>query len=227
MFLFIPVGMFVSLLLYQPLTRLFSRLPLPGIVPRGMVLDELESDLKLVLSGCVAMPISQLWFAWSSGPETHWIVPALAGVLFGYSVTVIFMAFLAYLSNIYTIYASSGAAANTFFRSLIAATFPVITHNILDATGTKWGVSIFAFLSLGLFPIPLIFIRYGKQLRARSRYAQEAHEVIMRMGEYDYGGGMELGTLCLAPQPVAGYMKQTSIEFTSSTITASTVQPPE
>jgi len=88
-------------------------------------------------------------------------------------------------------------------------------------------VSIFAFLSLGLFPIPLIFIRYGKQLRARSRYAQEAHEVIMRMGEYDYGGGIELGTLYLAKKPVAGYMKQTSIEFTSSNITVSTVQPPE
>ena len=48
-------------------------------------------------------------------------------------------------------------------------------------------VSIFGFLSLGLFPIPLIFIRYGKQLRARSRYVQEAHKVIMRMGKYNYG----------------------------------------
>jgi hypothetical protein len=54
-------------------------------------------------------------------------------------------------------------------------------------------VSIFAFLSLGLFPIPLIFIRYGKQLRARSRYAQEAHKVIMRMGEYNHTEGIEQG----------------------------------
>ena len=55
-------------------------------------------------------------------------------------------------------------------------------------------VSIFAFLSLGLFPIPLIFIRYGKQLRARSRYAQEAHKVIMRMGEYSYGDVIDQGS---------------------------------
>ena len=54
MFLFIPFGMFIALVLYQPLTELFSRLPLPGIVPRGMVLDELESDLKLVLTGWYA-----------------------------------------------------------------------------------------------------------------------------------------------------------------------------
>jgi len=55
-------------------------------------------------------------------------------------------------------------------------------------------VSIFAFLSLGLFPIPLIFIRYGKQLRARSGYAQEAHKVIMRMGEYSYGEDIDQGS---------------------------------
>ena len=86
-------------------------------------------------------------------------------------------------------------------------------------------VSIFAFLSIGLFPIPMIFIRYGKQLRARSRYAQEAHEVIMRMGEYDYGGGIVPGTLYLAKKPVAEVTEQTSLECTSSTV--STVQPPK
>ena len=55
-------------------------------------------------------------------------------------------------------------------------------------------VSIFAFLSLGLIPIPLIFIRYGKQLRAHSRYAQEAHRVIMRMGEYNYAEDINQGS---------------------------------
>jgi hypothetical protein len=55
-------------------------------------------------------------------------------------------------------------------------------------------VSIFGFLSLGLIPIPLIFIRHGKQLRARSRYAQEARVVIMRMGEYNYNGSTEAGS---------------------------------
>ena len=50
-------------------------------------------------------------------------------------------------------------------------------------------MSLFGFLSLGLTPIPLLFIRYGKQLRARSRYAQEAQDIIMRMGEYNYPDG--------------------------------------
>lgn len=69
-------------------------------------------------------------------------------------------------------------------------------------------VSTFAFLSLGLFPIPLIFIRYGKQLRARSRYAQEAREVIMRMGEYNHRGNIELEALHLIKNQVAEEAEQ-------------------
>jgi hypothetical protein len=56
-------------------------------------------------------------------------------------------------------------------------------------------VSIFGFLSLGLIPIPLIFIRYGKQLRARSRYAKEAQDIIMRMRECNYADGERATTI--------------------------------
>lgn len=40
--------------------------------------------------------------------------------------------------------------------------------------GTRWGVSLFGFLSLGLIPIPLIFIRYGASLRERSYFVRQA-----------------------------------------------------
>jgi len=130
MFLFIPLGMLIALILYQRFLELFARLPLPGIVPKDMVLEDFESHLKLVLSGwyaiyfhscfslasqpfqrchahisilvCVVsradliiiIDTSQV-FCRSSGSETHWVVPALAGIVFGYSYTIIFLAFLA------------------------------------------------------------------------------------------------------------------------------------
>jgi len=53
------------------------------------------------------------------------------------------------MAQIYTIYSSSAAAANTFARSIVAAMFPVITQTIINATGTKWGgQSTNAFLLL-------------------------------------------------------------------------------
>jgi hypothetical protein len=55
-------------------------------------------------------------------------------------------------------------------------------------------VSIFAFISLGLIPIPIVLIRYVKEFRARSRYVQEARHVITGMGAY-LNEGMNLDDL--------------------------------
>ncbi|KAH9958330.1 MFS general substrate transporter [Russula dissimulans] len=189
MFLFIPVGMLMAVVLYPCLIKLFARLPLPGIKPKGRRLNEAERRLTVVIPACVAMPISLLWLGWTSGPETHWFIPALAGVLFGYSLMGIFISLFAYMTHIYSIYSSSAAAANTLARSIFGAIFPIVTRSIINAIGTKWGLSIFAFISVGLLPIPLIFIRYGKGLRARSRYGQEAREVIVRMSIVEVVGG--------------------------------------
>ncbi|THH19253.1 hypothetical protein EW146_g1874 [Bondarzewia mesenterica] len=123
----------------------------------------------------------------TSGPETHWIAPALAGIAFGYSMMAIFMCFLAYVSQTYTVYASSASACNVFVRSVVASAFPVFANSLLRAVGTKWGVSLFGFLSLGLIPIPLFFIRYGETLRARSKFAREAREVLELMKERKEG----------------------------------------
>lgn len=123
------------------------------------------------------------------------------------------------MAQIYTIHSSSAAAANSFVRSIFAAAFPLLTQSLINATGTKWAgqstvflqvsslithiflfshvapsVSIFAFLSLGLIPIPLFLIRYGKKLRARSRHSQEARRVIVRMSIYkEEGINIEIG----------------------------------
>ena len=66
MFLFLPVGMLIALILYRRLVELFARLPLPGIVPKDMVLEDLESHLKLVLSGWYAIYFHS-WFSLSLG----------------------------------------------------------------------------------------------------------------------------------------------------------------
>jgi hypothetical protein len=67
MFLFIPLGMIVALILYQRLLEVFARLPLPGVVPKDMVLEDLESQLKPVLSGWYAIYFHS-WFSLASHP---------------------------------------------------------------------------------------------------------------------------------------------------------------
>lgn len=183
LFLPIPIGQFLVVAPYERITRFFSQLPLPGIEKKGVTPQPAEARLKVVLSACLLLPVSLFWFAWTSGPETHWVAPALAGIAFGYSMMAIFMCFLAYVSQTYTVYASSASACNVFVRSIIASAFPVFANSLLSSVGTKWGLSLFGFLSLGLIPIPLFFIRYGEKLRARSKFAQEARKILEQMRE--------------------------------------------
>jgi len=55
MFLFIPVGMLMAIVLYPRLTELFVRLPFPGIEPKGQKLDEVEQRLKVVIPAWYAI----------------------------------------------------------------------------------------------------------------------------------------------------------------------------
>ncbi|KAI0761317.1 MFS general substrate transporter [Trametes elegans] len=181
LFLFVSLGMIISVVLFGPLVRLSEWVRVPLIEREDKRLPMEETHLKVVIIACLLLPVSLFWFAWTSGPETHWIAPALAGIPFGYANTTIFFCFSAYTSRTYTLYASSASAANTFFRSVVASIFPIVAHSVVDALGTKWGVTVFAFIALAMVPIPLVFVRYGPTLRARSRHAKEAREAIARM----------------------------------------------
>ncbi|CAL1710981.1 unnamed protein product [Somion occarium] len=180
LFIGVTLGMLLAVFPYAWLIKTFRRLPLPGIDKPGNETQP-ESTLKVVLTACVLLPASMFWFAWASGPETHWIVATLAGIPFGYSSLMVFFAFLSYNAHTYGVYASSAGAANTFVRSLVAASFPLFATPMLEDLGTKWGISVFGFLSVFLLPIPLIYIRYGEALRARSHFAREARELAAGM----------------------------------------------
>ncbi|EJC98676.1 MFS general substrate transporter [Fomitiporia mediterranea MF3/22] len=189
-FLAMVVGFMAAIVLNPPLVRLFIHLPLPSVLqPEFVRPDSPEAKLKLSLLACVLMPGSLFWFAWTSGGGVHWIVPTLAGIPFGFAAMTIFFVFLTYTAETYTIYTNSANVCNTICRSTLASIFPLVASSLLKSLGTKWGVSLFGFLSLGLIPIPLILLRYGASIRTQSYYAQEAATVIARMREESGFGG--------------------------------------
>ncbi|OCH85565.1 MFS general substrate transporter [Obba rivulosa] len=181
MFLGVSLGMVIAITVHPYLVRLSEHIPLPGVEQNLAAGHPEETHLKVVLLACVALPVSLFWFAWTSESGTTWVSPALAGVVFGYSNLTLFFCFISYTSQTYSIYASSAAAANTLFRSVVASIFPIVAQSIVNRLGTTWGVTIFALIACLLLPIPLVFIRYGASLRARSPLAQEARELRERM----------------------------------------------
>lgn len=88
---------------------------------------------------------------------------------------------------------ASAASANSLARYGLAGAFPLFTiqselltqgpydypniaHTDLRSSavysrlGIDWAGSLFAFVALALLPVPWMFFKYGKKIRALSRY---------------------------------------------------------
>ncbi|KAI1412818.1 MFS general substrate transporter [Hypoxylon sp. FL1857] len=137
-----------------------------------------EVRLPTCMVGAVAVPVGLFWFAWTNGPEIHWIVSIIATAFFGFGIGVITLGTLNYIVDAYTIFAASALAGAVVLRSLFAAVFPLFTPVMYRNLGIHWASSVPAFLSLALMPFPLIFYRYGAAIRSKCRYAAQAADYL-------------------------------------------------
>ncbi|OJD34377.1 mfs multidrug [Diplodia corticola] len=132
-----------------------------------------EARLPPMMFGSVFFAAGLFVFAWTGEVKTvHWIVPVIGATLVGIGFFTIFQAALNYLIDTFRQYAASAVAANTFLRSALAGTLPLIVHPMLRSLGIGWGVSIFGFFAVALIPIPYLFFTFGKRIRAKGKFSK-------------------------------------------------------
>jgi hypothetical protein len=98
-------------------------------------------------------------------------VPIIGSSLFGAGVVLVFAGVFTFLVDSYPTYAASALAANSFTRSIFAASFPLFGTAMYNNLGYQWATFLLAMLTLVMAPFPYIFFRNGKEIRKRSRYA--------------------------------------------------------
>jgi hypothetical protein len=140
-----------------------------------------EARLPPAILGSVLLPVGLFWFAWTNGPEIHWIVPITASAFFAAGLVSVFLSLLTYMIDSYTVFAASVLAANSVLRSLFGAAFPLFTTYMYQDLGIHWASTIPAFLALACTPFPLLFYWYGERIRMKCKYAAEAAAVFERM----------------------------------------------
>ncbi|KAJ6498747.1 major facilitator superfamily domain-containing protein [Mycena sanguinolenta] len=129
-----------------------------------------ETVLIMGQYGGVLVPLALYWFAFTTYPHVHWIVPMLASVPFGTGVFFAFTATFTYLVIAYRPIAASAMASNSFLRSAFAAVFPLFAKAMYDKLGTVGATALLAGLATLLAPLPFIFYRIGPRLRANSKF---------------------------------------------------------
>ncbi|KAE8150323.1 major facilitator superfamily domain-containing protein [Aspergillus avenaceus] len=134
----------------------------------------IEEYQRLPLA-CLGGPLYVLalfWLAWTASVDIHWIVPLLAGVPFGMAFFLVFVALMNYMVDSYHEYAASAMAAASCCRSIFGAVLPLAAAPMFRRLGIDWGCSLLGFLSVLMTFIPFVFIRYGDQIRSRSKFRQ-------------------------------------------------------
>ncbi|KAL1957353.1 hypothetical protein VTO42DRAFT_6142 [Malbranchea cinnamomea] len=151
-----------------------------------------EWRLPPVTLGGVLFAGGLFWFGWTGFARSIlWIVPTLSGLLTGFGLLMIFIQLLNYIVDTYLMFAASAIAANTFVRSLVAASFPLFSRQMFNNMGIEWASTLLGCVAAALVPIPIAFYFFGRKLRVKSRFApifekaEEAHDADEREREGD------------------------------------------
>ncbi|KAM3444767.1 hypothetical protein NHJ13734_001117 [Beauveria thailandica] len=173
-FLSVAIGCLVGLCtilacdvgLYRPQIRNFP----PGKVPP-------EHRLYPAMVGSLGLPVGLFWYAWTARSSISWASPAVAILPFAWGNLCIFVSAMQYGADTYhgSVVASQ-ASANSLARYAFAGAFPLFIVQMYDRLGVDWAVSLFAFVTVALLPIPWVLFRFGPRIRALSKYETVQYE---------------------------------------------------
>ncbi|GAA5885782.1 hypothetical protein JCM6882_007562 [Rhodosporidiobolus microsporus] len=163
------VGACVGLLTYSVEERHFRR---AAAANGGVIVPEARIGPFTCIAGIV-YPASLFWFAWTSAPSIHWIVPTLATAFFGWAFFTLVFAFQAYITDGYGSFASSGLAGADLLRSSGGGCFPLFGAAMYRSLGNAKASTVLAGLGVLATPLPFVFRAYGHRLRHHSPYARQ------------------------------------------------------
>ncbi|KAH8926894.1 MFS general substrate transporter, partial [Atractiella rhizophila] len=129
-----------------------------------------EEHLKKAMVGGVIFAGALFWFAFTTYPSVHWIVPILSEIPLGIGMTLIYQAVFTFLVDCYRPYAASAMAGNSFMRSSFAAGFPLFSVQMYKRLGTVGATALCAGLCTAMIPLAFLFYKIGPKLRRKSKY---------------------------------------------------------
>ncbi|KAJ3535277.1 hypothetical protein NMY22_g6556 [Coprinellus aureogranulatus] len=167
--IFIGVGIGTTLgsMINAWLSRLY-----PSLIRKWKGFPPPEKRLHSAMIGSPVLVIGCFWLGWSGNyASVHWAAPAVATIVVGLGISLIFMGFLTYLVDTYLMYSASALAANTVVRSAVAAAFPLFTTQMFTNLGVNWACTLIGLLLTLFVPAPFLFYKYGPIIREKSKFA--------------------------------------------------------
>ncbi|KAE8153954.1 MFS general substrate transporter [Aspergillus avenaceus] len=172
---------------FSSLTRILDFWILDNLHRKGQPVKP-EHKLAGLAIGAPVLAISMWWFGWTIPPHVqgvHWIVPTIPLAMMGYSLNEFDTVLYGYLGDSYLSYSASATAAVAFLRALLSGVFPLFTNIMFRDLTPNVAMSVLAALATVFCAAPLLFIRYGERIRARSKFAKHSLQIQAEIGNKD------------------------------------------
>lgn len=143
---------------------------IPDTIKNG--LREQEHRLIPSIFGSFFLPVGMFMFAWTANAQIVWIVPLIGCCIFSIGGYLIVQGLFMYIPMSYPNYGASLFTSNDFARSAVAAGCIQAARPLFINLGVHRGCSLLAGVSVAGVIGTLVLYFFGKQLRARSKFAQ-------------------------------------------------------
>ncbi|CAG8956279.1 hypothetical protein HYFRA_00003659 [Hymenoscyphus fraxineus] len=132
-----------------------------------------EARLPPMMAGSLSFSAGLFIFGFTSSHNITPVAPLIGLLLMGFGFFTIFQAALNYLIDTFTRYSASAIAANTFLRSIFAASFPLFVKSMFGGLGFGGACAVLGGVSCVLIPVPWVFYVYGGGIRGLGRFSKE------------------------------------------------------
>lgn len=139
----------------------------------GSEAGEVPPEYRLygAMIGSALNPAGLFWFGWTADAGVYWPSPVVAAVPFAVGNIMVYSSGALYIMNSYgSLHGASALSANSLLRYAAGGALPLVTVPMFAAMGVGWACTLLGFVSVVLVPVPWVLYRYGRRIRARSRY---------------------------------------------------------
>lgn len=157
-----------------------------GIIPRLQDMNVLanrrrkkqaiqpEDKLTGFIFAAPALAFGLWWLVLTTPPASTlpWYATIPGLIPIGFAITEFACTLSGYLADTYTIYTSSALASLAFLRAVLAGLFPLAGESMYRKLGANWAGVVLAFVATAFCAAPVVFVKGGKELRARSKFAK-------------------------------------------------------
>lgn len=146
-----------------------------------------ETKIRSFAVACPALAIGLWIFAWTTPPrvtDVPWPISMIGLIMVGFTITDFSYVLFGYVTDSYGEYAASAVSALSTTRTLAAAVFPLFTYQMFSGLGTNIAASILAAVATLFAFTPILFLRYGGQLRRKSKVANDDEGCLTEENEH-------------------------------------------